>query len=110
MRRQIAGALRGIITQRLVPKLEGEGRLPVVEIFVVDALARRVIEEGTYEKIPNVIEAGKDSGSKSFNADLYRLIKAGKITKQDGLAYSPNSKALEMNLKGIFLSTGGLVG
>ena len=110
MRRQIAGALRGIVTQRLVPKLEGEGRLPVVEIFVVDALARRVIEEGTYEKIPNVIEAGKDSGSKSFNADLYRLIKAGKITKQDGLAYSPNPKALEMNLKGIFLSTGGLVG
>ncbi len=109
MRRQIAGALRATITQRLVPALEGDGRVPVVEIFVVDSLGRKVIEEGQFEKIPAVLEAGKESGSKSFNGDLYRLIKEGKITKQDGLAYSPNPKALEMNLKGIFLSTGGIV-
>ncbi len=109
MRRQIAGALRATVSQRLVPSIEGNRRVPVIELFIVDSLARKVIEEGTYEKIPAVIEAGKDSGSKSFNADLYRLIKAGKISKQDGLAFSPNAKALEMNLKGIFLSTGGLV-
>lgn len=110
MRRQIAGALRATITQRLIPKLEGAGRVPAVEIFVVDALGRRIIEDGQYEKIPSVIEAGKESGSKSFNQDLYRLIKAGLITKADGLANSPNPKALEMNLKGIFLSQGGIVG
>ncbi len=109
MRRQIAGALRATVSQRLVPSIEGNGRVPVIELFIVDSLAKKVIEEGSYEKIPAVIEAGKDSGSKSFNADLYRLIKAGKISKQDGLAFSPNPKALEMNLKGIFLSTGGLV-
>ncbi|MDX2109879.1 MAG: PilT/PilU family type 4a pilus ATPase [Verrucomicrobiota bacterium] len=110
MRRQIAGALRATITQKLVPSLEGGGRVPAVEIFVVDQLGRKVIEDGTFEKIPAVIEASKDSGSKSFNADLYRLIKAGKISKNDGLSFSPNPKALEMNLKGIFLSTGGIVG
>lgn len=108
MRRQIAGALKATITQRLVPAMEG-GRMPVVEVFVVDGLGRKVIEEGSFEKIPAVIEAGKESGSKSFNMDLYRLIKAGLVTKQDGLAFSPNPKALEMNLKGIFLSTGGIV-
>lgn len=108
MRRSIAGALKAIITQRLVPGLQG-GRMPVVEIFVVDSLARTIIEEGTFEKIPSFIEASKDNGSKSFNQDLYRLIKAGSISKQDGLEASPNPKALEMNLKGIFLSSGGLV-
>ena len=110
MRRQIAGALRSTISQRLVPAMEGGGRVPVIELFVVDSLARRVIEEGEYQKIPSVIGAGEDSGSKSFNTDLFRLIKAGKISKQDGLAFSPNAKSLEMNLKGIFLSTGGIVG
>jgi twitching motility protein PilT len=110
MRRQIAGTLRGIITQRLIPTLEGTGRVPMVELFITDALARKVIEDGSFEKIPSVIESGKEAGSKSFNQDLYRLIKAGMITKQDGLAYSPNPKALDMNLKGIFLSQGGLVG
>lgn len=109
MRRQIAGALRATITQKLVPGMEG-GRIPAVEIFVVDKLAESVIEEGAFEKIPSVIENGDDSGSKSFNKDLYRLIKEGMISKADGLEASPNPNALEMNLKGIFLSTGGLVG
>jgi twitching motility protein PilT len=110
LRRQVAESLRATITQRLVPALEGEGRLPVVEIFVVDGLGRSVISDGTFEKIPSVIEAGKENGSKSFNQDLYRLVKAGKITKQTALGHSPNPKALEMNLKGIFLSSGGIVG
>lgn len=109
LRRQIASSLRAVITQKLVPSLEGGGRCPVVEILRVDNLARNVINEGQFEKLPAVLEASKDSGSKSFNQDLYRLIKAGKVSKQNGLAASPNPKALEMNLKGIFLSSGAIV-
>jgi len=109
MRRQVAESLRATITQKLIPTLEGEGRVPAVEIFVVDALGGSVIQEGNFEKIPHVIESSTEAGSKSFNKDLYRLIKAGRISKQDGLAYSPNPKALEMNLKGIYLSSGGIV-
>jgi twitching motility protein PilT len=110
MRRTIAGCLKATITQKLVPAMEGGGRVPVVELFIVDLLGRTVIQEGNFDKIPSVIEAGGDIGSKSFNKDLYGLIKAGKITKATGLEVSPNPKALEMNLKGIFLSTGGIVG
>lgn len=110
LRRQVASALRATITQRLVPALEGQDRLPVVEIFVVDGLARSIIGEGAFERIPAVIEAGADAGSKSFNQDLYRLVKAGRVAKKTALDFSPNPKALEMNLKGIFLSTGGIVG
>ena len=109
LRRMVASTLRATITQRLLPALEGNGRLPVLEAFVVDTLARTIIQDGRFEKIPAVIEAGKDTGSRSFNQDLYRLIKEGKISKQIGLAASPNPKALEMNLKGIFLSEGGIV-
>ncbi len=109
MRRQIAGTLRATITQTLVPAMEGGGRVPVVEVFMMDQLGRKTIEEGTFEKIPAVIDAGVSSGSKSFNADLYRLIKAGLISKGDGMEVSPNPRALEMNLKGIFLSSGGIV-
>jgi twitching motility protein PilT len=109
LRRQIAGTLRATITQCLVPAIEGGGRVPVVEVFVVDALGRKTLEEGTFEKIPAVIDAGAGVGSKSLNADLYRLIKAGRISKADGLAVSPNPRALEMNLRGIFLSSGGIV-
>ncbi len=109
LRRQVASSIRATVTQRLVPSLDGSTRLPIIEALVMDTLARTIIGEGRFEKIPAVIESGKDSGSRSFNQDLYRLIKDGKISKKTGLAVSPNPKALEMNLKGIFLSEGGIV-
>jgi twitching motility protein PilT len=108
-RRQIASTLQATITQKLLPAVKG-GRVPAVEIFRMDALGRRIIEAGEFEKVSAVMEAGKDVGSRSFNADLYRLIQAGAIAKDVGLQASPNPKALEMNLRGIFLSQGGIVG
>ena len=51
----VSSTLRATITQRLLPALEGNGRLPVLESFVVDTLARTIIQEGRFEKIPAVI-------------------------------------------------------
>ena len=65
--------------------------------------------EGDFEKIEAVIEANEDNGSKTFNQDLFRLVKAGLITRDDAMNSSPNPRQLEMNLKGIFLSSGGIV-
>ncbi|MEO0509338.1 MAG: PilT/PilU family type 4a pilus ATPase [Verrucomicrobiota bacterium] len=109
LQRQIASALCATITQKLLPALEGGGRYPVSESFILDSLARKTIMEGNFEKIEAVIEANEDNGSKTFNQDLYRLVKAGLITRDDALSNSPNPRQLEMNLKGIFLSSGGIV-
>jgi len=75
----------------------------------LDSLARKTIMEGDFEKIEAVIEANEDNGSMTFNQDLFRLVKAGKVTREDALSSSPNPRQLEMNLKGIFLSSGGIV-
>ena len=109
LQRQIASALRATITQKLLPALEGSGRFPVSEAFILDSLSRKTIIEGNFEKLEAVIEANEDNGSKTFNQDLYRLVKAGKITKENAIENSPNASQLEMNLKGIFLSSGGIV-
>ncbi|HBR93671.1 MAG TPA: twitching motility protein [Opitutae bacterium] len=109
LQRQIAASLLATITQKLLPALEGGGRFPVSEAFVLDTLARKVIMEGEFTKIESVIEASEDNGSKTFNQDLYRLVKAGKVTKDHAMSHSPNPSQLEMNLKGIFLSSGGIV-
>jgi len=109
LQRQVAYALRATITQKLLPALEGSGRFPVSECFILDSLARKTIMEGDFQKIEAVIEAGEDNGSKTFNQDLFRLVKEGKVTREDALSNSPNPRQLEMNLKGIFLSTGGIV-
>jgi twitching motility protein PilT len=109
LQRQLAGALRATITQKLLAAMEGGGRIPVSEVFVLDALGRKTIQDGKFEKIEAVIEASEDNGSKTFNQDLFRLVKAGVISKDDAIDHSPNPRQLEMNLKGIFLSSGGII-
>ena len=68
-------------------------------------MIKNLILEGHNEKIQGQLESGGDSSSFSFNKDIYRLIKAGKISKAEGLRFSPNPQALEMNLKGIFMKS-----
>ncbi len=102
-RRAIAGSLRGFICQKLIPALEGGGRVPTNEILTADTVVKNLILEGQFEKLQGILEGTGDSTSFSFNKDIYRLIKAGKISKADGLRFSPNPQALEMNLKGIFI-------
>jgi twitching motility protein PilT len=106
---QLAGTLRAVIAQKLLPAMEGGGRLPVTEAFVLDSVGRKAIMQGNFDKIEALIESSGDNGSKTFNQDLYRLLKAGLISKEDALNRSPNPRQLEMNLKGIFLSSGGIV-
>ena len=104
-RRAVSGSLRGFICQKLVPALEGGGRVPTNEILNADTVVRNLILEGQFEKIQGILDGSADSNSYSFNKDIYRLIKAGKISKAEGLRFSPNPQALEMNLKGIFIKT-----
>ena len=104
-RRQISGSIRGFICQKLIPSLEGGGRVPSNEVLNTDATIRNLILEGQFEKITSLLEGGLDGTSYSFNKDLYRLIKAGRISKADGVRFSPNPQQLEMNLKGIFIKS-----
>ena len=104
-RRAIAGSLRGFICQKLIPTIEGNNRVPANEILHADATVRNLILEGQNERIQSLLESNADSATFSFNKDLYRLIKAGKISKADGLKFSPNPQQLDMNLKGIFIKT-----
>ncbi len=102
-RRAVSGSLRGFICQKLIPALEGGGRVPSNEILNADTVVKNLILEGQFEKIQCILDGNTDSNSFSFNKDLYRLIKAGKISKAEALRFSPNPQALEMNLKGIFM-------
>ena len=104
-RRQIAGSLRGFICQKLIPKLEGGGRVPASEILYADVTVKNLILEGQFDKIQGLLESGIDSNNFSFNKDIYRLIKSGLISKADGMRFSPNPQQLEMNLKGIFIKS-----
>lgn len=104
VQRKLSESLRGVVVQKLLPSLEGGGRVPVQEVLMCDSVIANTIKEGKFDSIPGLLDGSEDSGSRSFNNDLYRLIKSGRISKSDAMKHSPNPQALEMNLNGIFLS------
>jgi twitching motility protein PilT len=108
VRRQLAGCLRGVICQRMVPTVDGK-MAPALEIMVNSPLVKKMLEENRLEKLTAAIETGADDGMCTFNQSLLALIKAGRITEKEALAKAGNPQALEMNLKGIFINDGGRI-
>ncbi len=100
--RALAGCLTAIICQRMIPAREG-GAVPAVEILINTPVVRKLLEEQKLEKLSSALEAGSDDGMQSFNQSIYKLIKAGMISEEDGVLKSSNPDQLRMNLKGIFL-------
>jgi twitching motility protein PilT len=108
VRRQLAGTLRGVICQRMVPMLDGK-LIPALEILINSPLVRKMLEENRLDKLTAAIETGVDDGMITFNQSLFNLVKEGKVSQKDALAKASNPQALEMNFKGIFLNEGGRI-
>ena len=108
VRRQLAGTLRGVICQRMVPTVSGK-MTPALEIMVNSPLIRKMLEENRLDKLTAAIETGVDDGMLTFNQSLFNLVKAGKVTEKEALGKASNPQALEMNFKGIFLNEGGRI-
>jgi twitching motility protein PilT len=108
VRRQLAGTLRAVICQRMVPTLDGK-MAPACEIMLNTPIVRKMIEENRLDKLAAAIETGHDDGMQDFNKAVLELFNAGKISKDEAMAKAGNAAALEMNLKGIFLSQGSRI-
>jgi twitching motility protein PilT len=108
VRRQLAGTLRGVVCQRMVPTIDGK-MTPALEIMINSPVVRKMIEENRLDKLSAAIETGIDDGMLTFNQCLFNLTKAGRITEKEALAKASNPQALEMNFKGIFLNEGGRI-
>ncbi len=91
IRSQLAGALSGVISQRLLPWTSG-GRIPAIEIMVATAAIRNVIREGNYHQILGIIQTSSDSGMQTLDASLQSLIDAGTIRLEDARPYFTASR------------------
>jgi twitching motility protein PilT len=100
--RALSTCLCAIICQRMIPAKTG-GVVPALEILINTPIVRKLLEEGRLEKVHSAVEAGGEDGMQSFNQSIYKLIKGGLISEEDGIVKSSNPDQLKMNLKGIFL-------
>lgn len=87
IRLQLAATLKGVISQRLVPKIGG-GRVPAVEILLGTPAAASNIRDGKSHLIDSVIQTSKDLGMITIDESLARLVKDGIVTIDDAKLYA----------------------
>ncbi len=95
IRLQLANALLGIFSQRLVPRISG-GRIVAYELLINNAAIKNIIRESRTHEIDMVIETSLESGMISLNRSLASLVREGEITVENAFAYSLNPRELEV--------------
>ena len=108
LRMAMADNLKSVFCQRLIPCTKG-GVRPAVEVLINTPTIRKLIEKNQLEKLAAGIETGGQDGMQTFNQTIYKLIKSGEITEENGMKHAGNVEALRMNLKGIFLDEGNRI-
>jgi twitching motility protein PilT len=103
VRLQLAGVLKGVISQRLVPKADGMGRVPAVEVLVSTARVREcIVEKDKTNEINDAITRGVTSyGMQSFDQSLMFLMKEALVTYDEALKHSTNPDDFSLRVKGI---------
>lgn len=87
IRIQLAATLKGIISQRLLPRIGG-GRIPAVEILLGNPAVASNIRDGKSHLIDSVIQTSKDAGMITIDDSLSDLVRNGLVTLDDAKAYS----------------------
>ena len=107
VRMQLAGVIKGVVSQRLVPKADGVGRVPAVEILVSTARVREcIIEKEKTAEIQDAIAKGYTTyGMQTFDQSLMALLKERHISYDEALRQSTNPDDFALRVKGI-LATG----
>jgi twitching motility protein PilT len=103
VRMQLSGILKGVISQRLVPRADGKGRVPAVEIMIGTARIRDCIDDKEKTKqIPEAIAQGFTSyGMQTFDQSLMQLFTKNLITYEEALRQSSNPDDFALKVSGI---------
>jgi twitching motility protein PilT len=103
VRMQLSSVLKGIISMRLVPRADGKGRVPAVEVLVATVTIKDcILDPDKTRLIPDVIEQGTiHYGMQSFDQSLFGLFKSGLITYEEAIKRASNPDDFALKVKGI---------
>jgi twitching motility protein PilT len=99
----LAGTLKSVVCQKLLPRSDGPGRVPAVEIMVSTASIREcIIDQMKTPQILDLIESGAiQYGMQSFDQSLMKLFRSGMISYEEAIAHSTNPDDFDLRCKGI---------
>lgn len=98
IRSMLANTLRGVICQRLFPRVDEAGMVPACEILVSTPAVRNCVRENRIYEIPQIIETNRAVGMQLFDESLKRLYFSGWISRDDAMDNARNPQQLERAL------------
>ncbi len=100
VRTQLANALQGIVTQTLIPRRDGEGRVVACEILAPTPAVRNLIREGKIHQIYSAMQTGSRFGMQTMDAALVELVRKGFISREEAEKRSSNPEELGRLMSG----------
>ena len=97
----LAAALKGIVSQRLLRTVHGT-RTPAVEVMLNTKLIADLIEKGDFSAVKEAMEKSMAEGSQTFEQDIARLIVEGTVDKKEGMLHSDSPTNLQWRLQNDF--------
>jgi twitching motility protein PilU len=91
--------LRALISQRLVPRREGKGRIAAVEIMLNSPLISDLIFKGEVSEIKELMKRSREQGMQTFDQALFDLYESGKVTYEDALRNADSLNDLRLQIK-----------
>jgi twitching motility protein PilT len=103
IRLQLAGVLKAAVSQRLMPRADGKGRVPAVEVMITTPYIRDcIIDRDKTNLIRDAIAQGTSQyGMQTFDQSIYRFYEHGVITKEEALRWASNVDEFKLKMAGI---------
>jgi twitching motility protein PilT len=103
VRLQLASILKAVISQRLVPRADGKGRVPALEVMVSTARVRECIgDKDRTKELPDAIAKGFTTyGMQTFDQSLMQLVKQNLVTYEEALKHVSNADDFALRFRGI---------
>ncbi len=96
---RLSSSLRGVVSQKLVPRCDGSGRVAGVEVLVNTPTVAKLVEEGRFGMIYQHIQEGEYWGMQTMNQCLLRYYRAGLISEEDALTFAGNMTELRQMIR-----------
>ena len=91
--------LKGIVSQRLIPRIDGEGRVPAVEVMLNTPLMSDLIFKGHVHEIKELMAKSNELGMHTFDQALFDLYESGRISYEDALRNADSLNDLRLRIK-----------
>jgi twitching motility protein PilT len=103
VRLQLASVLKAVVSQRLIPSIDGKSRAPALEVMVATPFIRDcIVDKDRTHLIQDAISAGSSQyGMQSFDQSIYSIFRAGLISYEEALRWASNVDEFKLSVQGI---------